>query len=131
MLSPCRGVSMSPKTAAAVGVLLSLCLSGSALAETFKYVVMANGEKVGWGLNATTAIKLGMATPRLGVVYGRVRARLVADAPHEHHVVRRVLVELRRALGRVRRARRQGQKSARAQQRPLGDFRHPASPDQA
>ena len=38
---------MSPKTAAAVGVLLSLCLSGSALAETLKYVVMANGEKVG------------------------------------------------------------------------------------
>lgn len=38
---------MPPRTAAAVGVLLSLCLSGSALAETFRYVVMANGEKVG------------------------------------------------------------------------------------
>lgn len=38
---------MPPRTAALVGVLLSLCLSGSALAETFRYVVMANGEKVG------------------------------------------------------------------------------------
>jgi hypothetical protein len=47
MLSPCRGVSMSPRTAAVVGVLVSLCLSGSAFAETLKYVVMANGEKVG------------------------------------------------------------------------------------
>ncbi|TAJ71972.1 MAG: amidohydrolase [Phenylobacterium sp.] len=38
---------MSPRTAAAVGVLLSLCLAGTAFAETFRYVVMANGEKVG------------------------------------------------------------------------------------
>lgn len=38
---------MSPRTAAAVGVFLSVCLSGSALAETFRYVVIANGEKVG------------------------------------------------------------------------------------
>lgn len=35
------------RTTAGLGVLLALCLSGSALAETFKYVVMANGEKVG------------------------------------------------------------------------------------
>lgn len=38
---------MPLRTTAAAGVLLALCLSGSALAETFRYVVMANGEKVG------------------------------------------------------------------------------------
>jgi len=38
---------MPPRTVVALGVLLSLCLAGSALAETYRYVVMANGEKVG------------------------------------------------------------------------------------
>lgn len=37
---------MPPKSAT-LGLLLSLCLSGSALAETFRYTVIANGEKVG------------------------------------------------------------------------------------
>lgn len=35
------------RNTAGLGVLLALCLSGSAFAETFRYVVMANGEKVG------------------------------------------------------------------------------------
>ena len=30
-----------------------------------------DGQETGWGINATTAIKLGLATPRLGIVYGR------------------------------------------------------------
>jgi imidazolonepropionase-like amidohydrolase len=38
---------MSLRTAAAAGALLALVLSGSALAEVHKYVVIANGEKVG------------------------------------------------------------------------------------
>ena len=38
---------MPRSPAAVLGVLLALCLSGSAFAETFRYVVMANGEKVG------------------------------------------------------------------------------------
>lgn len=38
---------MPSRTAAAAGVLLSVCLSGSALAETYRYAVVANGEKVG------------------------------------------------------------------------------------
>src|SRR5687768_2284145 len=38
---------MPLRTAAAIGVLLALCLSGSALAATYRYVVIANGEKVG------------------------------------------------------------------------------------
>jgi len=38
---------MPLRTAAATGVFLALCLSGSALAATYRYVVMANGEKVG------------------------------------------------------------------------------------
>ena len=38
---------MPLRTAAVAGVLLALSLSGSALAETYKYVVIANGEKVG------------------------------------------------------------------------------------
>lgn len=38
---------MSARFAAVLGVMMSLCLSGAALAETFKYVVIANGEKVG------------------------------------------------------------------------------------
>lgn len=38
---------MSARSAAVLGVMMSLCLSGAALAETFKYVVVANGEKVG------------------------------------------------------------------------------------
>ena len=43
-----------------------------------------------------------LADHDLGVVDGRVRARLVADRPLEHDVVRGVLVELRRAcLGRL------------------------------
>jgi len=39
---------MPLRTAAATGVFLALCLSGSALAATYRYVVMANGEKVGY-----------------------------------------------------------------------------------
>ncbi len=38
---------MSARSAAVLGVMMSLCLSGAALAETFKYAVIANGEKVG------------------------------------------------------------------------------------
>lgn len=38
---------MSLRTAAAAGALLALVLSGSALAEVHRYVVIANGEKVG------------------------------------------------------------------------------------
>ena len=38
---------MSLRTAAAAGALLALVLSGSARAEVHKYVVIANGEKVG------------------------------------------------------------------------------------
>lgn len=36
-----------PLRSAVAGILLALCLSGSAFAETFRYAVMANGEKVG------------------------------------------------------------------------------------
>jgi hypothetical protein len=38
-----------------------------------------SGHKTGWGVNATTAIKLGFATPRLGVVYGRGIATYMND----------------------------------------------------
>ncbi|MCL6730210.1 DcaP family trimeric outer membrane transporter [Sphingomonas hankyongi] len=37
------------------------------------------GHETGWGLNATSAIKLGMVTPRLGVVYGRGIATYMND----------------------------------------------------
>jgi len=37
------------------------------------------GSKTGWGLNLTSAVKLGMATPRLGVVYGRGIATYMND----------------------------------------------------
>ena len=35
--------------------------------------------ETGWGVNATTAIKLGLATPRLGIVYGRGIATYMND----------------------------------------------------
>lgn len=38
-----------------------------------------DGHQTGWGLNATTAIKLGLATPRLGIVYGRGIATYMND----------------------------------------------------
>ena len=38
-----------------------------------------DGSETGWGINATTAIKLGLATPRLGVVYGRGIATYMND----------------------------------------------------
>ncbi len=38
-----------------------------------------DGNETGWGVNATTAIKLGMATPRLGIVYGRGIATYMND----------------------------------------------------
>ena len=38
-----------------------------------------SGHETGWGLNATSAIKLGMFTPRLGVVYGRGIATYMND----------------------------------------------------
>jgi len=38
-----------------------------------------SGHNTGWGINATTAIKLGLATPRLGVVYGRGIATYMND----------------------------------------------------
>jgi hypothetical protein len=38
-----------------------------------------HGSQTGWGINATTAIKLGFATPRLGVVYGRGIATYMND----------------------------------------------------
>ena len=38
-----------------------------------------DGQETGWGVNATTAVKLGMATPRLGVVYGRGIATYMND----------------------------------------------------
>ena len=38
-----------------------------------------DGQETGWGVNATIAIKLGMATPRLGVVYGRGIATYMND----------------------------------------------------
>ena len=38
-----------------------------------------DGHKTGWGINATTAFKLGFATPRLGVVYGRGIATYMND----------------------------------------------------
>ena len=38
-----------------------------------------DGQETGWGVNATTAIKLGLATPRLGVVYGRGIATYMND----------------------------------------------------
>jgi hypothetical protein len=37
------------------------------------------GHELGWGINATTAIKLGLATPRLGIVYGRGIATYMND----------------------------------------------------
>jgi hypothetical protein len=38
-----------------------------------------DGQETGWGVNATTAVKLGFATPRLGVVYGRGIATYMND----------------------------------------------------
>jgi hypothetical protein len=38
-----------------------------------------NGHKTGWGINATGSLKLGLATPRLGVVYGRGIATYMND----------------------------------------------------
>lgn len=38
-----------------------------------------DGHRTGWGINATTAFKLGLATPRLGVVYGRGIATYLND----------------------------------------------------
>jgi hypothetical protein len=38
-----------------------------------------NGEETGWGLNATSAVKLSLATARLGVVYGRGIATYMND----------------------------------------------------
>jgi hypothetical protein len=38
-----------------------------------------DGHETGWGINATSAIKLGMATPRLGIVYGRGIATYMND----------------------------------------------------
>jgi len=38
-----------------------------------------DGHKTGWGVNATTAVKLGFATPRLGIVYGRGIATYMND----------------------------------------------------
>ena len=38
-----------------------------------------DGQETGWGINATTAIKLGLATPRLGIVYGRGIATYMND----------------------------------------------------
>ena len=38
-----------------------------------------DGSETGWGLNLTSAIKLGIATPRLGVVYGRGIATYMND----------------------------------------------------
>ena len=38
-----------------------------------------SGHETGWGINATAAIKLGLATPRLGVVYGRGIATYMND----------------------------------------------------
>nr|WP_277622547.1 DcaP family trimeric outer membrane transporter [Sphingomonas telluris] len=37
------------------------------------------GHRTGWGVNATGSFKLGMATPRLGVVYGRGIATYMND----------------------------------------------------
>jgi hypothetical protein len=38
-----------------------------------------DGHQTGWGINATTAIRLGLATPRLGIVYGRGIATYMND----------------------------------------------------
>jgi hypothetical protein len=38
-----------------------------------------SGHETGWGLNATGALKLGLATPRLGIVYGRGIATYMND----------------------------------------------------
>ncbi len=38
-----------------------------------------DGQETGWGINATTAVKLGLATPRLGIVYGRGIATYMND----------------------------------------------------
>ena len=38
-----------------------------------------DGHETGWGLNATGAFKLGLATPRLGIVYGRGIATYMND----------------------------------------------------
>lgn len=38
-----------------------------------------DGNETGWGLNATAAFKLGLATPRLGIVYGRGIATYMND----------------------------------------------------
>ena len=38
-----------------------------------------DGHETGWGLNATGALKLGLATPRLGIVYGRGIATYMND----------------------------------------------------
>ena len=38
-----------------------------------------SGHETGWGINATGAVKLGLATPRLGIVYGRGIATYMND----------------------------------------------------
>src|SRR5205085_5687358 len=38
-----------------------------------------SGSEMGWGLDATTAIKLGLATAKLGVVYGKGIATYMND----------------------------------------------------
>jgi len=38
-----------------------------------------DGSETGWGLNATSALKFGMITPRLGIVYGRGIATYMND----------------------------------------------------
>jgi hypothetical protein len=37
------------------------------------------GHKTGWGVSASTAVKLGLATPKLGIVYGRGIATYMND----------------------------------------------------
>jgi len=37
------------------------------------------GHKTGWGVSASTAVRLGLATPRLGIVYGRGIATYMND----------------------------------------------------
>lgn len=72
---------MSLRTAAAAGALLALVLSGSALAEVHRYVVIANGEKVGH-LTAdvqgrTTSVDYAVVNNGRGP---KARERIEADA---------------------------------------------------
>ena len=72
---------MSLRTAAAAGALLALVLSGSARAEVHKYVVIANGEKVGH-LTAdvqgrTTSVDYAVVNNGRGP---KARERIEADA---------------------------------------------------